>query len=94
MRRLRVRSSYTRVSVSKWSANSIAGGAIAGIGIAFLAGVMEKTDGALQHWAEKSNPFYVGPNANLLSVLPFLMLTLLLFFVGREKLLGGPKRPA
>jgi putative OPT family oligopeptide transporter len=70
----------------------IAGGAIAGIGIAFLAGVMEKTDGALQRWAEASNPFYSGPNADLLSVLPFAVLTLLLFFVGREKLLGGPKR--
>ncbi len=67
------------------------GGAIAGIGIAFLAGVMEKTDGALQHWAERNNAFYDGPNANLLSVLPFLVLTLLLFFVGREKLLGGER---
>ena len=72
----------------------IAGGAIAGIGIAFLAGVMEKTDGALQRWAETSNPFYGGPNANLLSVLPFVALALLLLLVGREKLLGGPKRPA
>src|SRR5262249_50970934 len=39
----------------------IAGGAIAGIGIAFLAGAMEKTDSALQHWAEASNPFFAGP---------------------------------
>ena len=72
----------------------IAGGAIAGIGIAFLAGVMEKTDGALQHWAETANPFYGGPHADLLSVLPFAVLTLLLLLVGREKLLGGPKRQA
>ena len=72
----------------------IAGGAIAGIGIAFLAGVMEKTDGALQRWAETSNPFYGGPNANLLSVIPFAVLTLVLLLVGREKLLGGPRRPA
>ena len=55
---------------------------------------MERTDGALQHWAETSNPFYGGPNANLLSVLPFVALALLLLLVGREKLLGGPKRPA
>ncbi len=72
----------------------IAGGAIAGIGIAFLAGVLEKTDGTLQHWAETGNPFYGGPHADLLSVLPFAVLTLLLLLVGREKLLGGPKRPA
>jgi putative OPT family oligopeptide transporter len=72
----------------------IAGGAIAGIGIAFLAGVLEKTDASLQQWAETSNPFYGGPNADLLSVLPFAVLTVLLLLVGREKLLGGPKPPA
>ena len=54
----------------------------------------EKTDAALQHWAETSNPFYDGPHANLLSVLPFAVLTVLLLLVGREKLLGGPKRPS
>jgi hypothetical protein len=68
--------------------------AAGGIGIAFLAGVLEKTNGALQHWAETYNPFYAGPNANLPSVLPFAALTLVLLLVGREKLLGGPKRTA
>ncbi len=67
----------------------IAGGAIAGIGIAFLAGAWEKADSALQHWAETSNPFYGGPHADLLSLAPFVVMTGLLLLVGREKLLGG-----
>ena len=70
----------------------IAGGAIAGIGIAFLAGAMEKQDSALQQWAETMNPFYGGAHANILSVIPFVVLTGLLLLVGREKMLAGPKR--
>ncbi len=72
----------------------IAGGAIAGILIAFLAGAMERQDSALQHWAETMNPFYGGPSADLLSVIPFAALTLLLLLVGREKLLHGRGRAA
>ncbi len=67
----------------------IAGGAIAGILIAFLAGALEKSDSALQHWAETSNPFYGGTHADLLSMIPFVLLTGLLLLVGREKLLHG-----
>ena len=67
----------------------IAGGAIAGIGIAFLAGVWEKTDAALQRWGESSNPFYGGPQADLLALIPFAALVVLLLLVGREKLLAG-----
>jgi putative OPT family oligopeptide transporter len=69
----------------------IAGGAIAGIGIAFLAGAWEKADSGLQHWAEASNPFYGGPSADLLSMLPFVVLTGLLLLVGYEKVLAGRK---
>ena len=41
----------------------IAGGAIAGILIAFLAGVLGDFDAALQRWAAANNPFYAGPYA-------------------------------
>ncbi len=43
----------------------IAGGAIAGIVIAFLAGVLGDFDASLQRWATASNPFYEGPHADL-----------------------------
>jgi hypothetical protein len=61
----------------------IAGGAIAGILIAFLAGVLGNFDAALQRWATGHNPFYEGPLADLLSLLPFLALTFLLWLVAR-----------
>jgi len=65
----------------------IAGGAIAGIIIAFLAGVMDRTDTALTRWSMANNPFFNGPSANLLSLLPFVLLCGFLFLVARERLL-------
>jgi uncharacterized oligopeptide transporter (OPT) family protein len=67
----------------------IAGGAIAGILIAFLAGVLGDFDSALQKWSTANNPFYDGPQSNLLSMLPFLVLVLLLWLVARGKWLSG-----
>jgi hypothetical protein len=67
----------------------IAGGAIAGILIAFLAGVMGDFDAALQGWAVGHNPFYAGPFADLLTLVPFLGLTLLLWLVARGSWLSG-----
>ena len=69
----------------------IAGGAIAGIIIAFIAGLMEPTDAALTRWSRANNPFFDGPNADLLAVIPFVLLTVMLLLVGREKLLAGKK---
>jgi putative OPT family oligopeptide transporter len=65
----------------------IAGGAIAGIVIAFLAGVLGDFDTAVTKWAEAKNPFFAGPNADLLSLIPFAAIVGFLFLVAREKLL-------
>jgi len=62
----------------------IAGGAIAGIIIAFVVGLMSKLDAKLTHWAEASNPFFAGPHADWLALLPFAALTFFLYFVGRS----------
>jgi hypothetical protein len=67
----------------------IAGGAIAGILIAFLAGVLTNFDNSIASWAEAKNPFFAGDASDLLALIPFTLLTLLLLTVGREKLLGG-----
>jgi putative OPT family oligopeptide transporter len=69
----------------------IAGGAIAGIIIAFLAGVLTDFDNTIARWAESGNPFFAGATSDLLALIPFALLTVLLFLVGREKLLGGRK---
>jgi putative OPT family oligopeptide transporter len=68
----------------------IAGGAIAGILIAFMAGVpfMARFNDWVNSTADK-NPFSTGPSANLLACIPFALLTVLLYLVGREVLLSG-----
>jgi hypothetical protein len=66
----------------------IAGGAIAGIVIAFLAGVLSDFDHAITSWSLANNPFFSGPHANLLSLIPFGMLCGFLYFVAREKVMA------
>ena len=67
----------------------IAGGAIAGIVIAFLAGVTVGFTNRVTNWSAGHNPFFEGPYADLLSLLPFVLLTILLYLVGRESLMAG-----
>jgi len=69
----------------------IAGGAIAGILIAFMAGVTADLTERITRWSTANNPFFEGPNADLLSMLPFLGLIVLLYLVSREALFS-PKR--
>jgi len=60
----------------------IAGGAIAGILIAFLAGVFDRVDATLTSWASEHNPFYAGAHADALALLPFSLIVLLLLRAG------------
>jgi hypothetical protein len=69
----------------------IAGGAIAGIIIAFIAGALAGLDKSITDWAAAHNPFFTGPHSDLLALLPFLLLTTFLYLVGREHLLAKPK---
>ncbi len=71
----------------------IAGGAIAGIVIAFMAGVLSNTNRSLEHWAAAHNPFFEGEHSDLLSMIPFLLIGLILLAVGRELWLQ-PERAA
>jgi uncharacterized oligopeptide transporter (OPT) family protein len=70
----------------------IAGGAIAGIIIAFLAGVTDKFDAAVAKWAAEHNPFYAGPYADLLSLIPYGLLCGFLYFVAKEKFLAPARK--
>ena len=72
------------------SSGYIAGGALAGIIIAFTAGVLTDFDKSITDWSVLHNPFFEGANADLLSMLPYAFLIALLIWVGREKL--GSKR--
>ncbi len=66
----------------------IAGGALAGVVHAFLN--LSEGIGArltkFEEWSKTNNGFFEGPQANLLALIPLLLLTVLLYLVGREKL--------
>ncbi len=44
-------------------------------------------DSQITKWAEASNPFFGGTNADALALAPFVLLSLFLYLVGREVLL-------
>ncbi len=68
----------------------IAGGAIAGIGIAFVAGALSHFNDQITAQMTANNPFFAGPNADLLSLLPFAVLLLGLYLAGRSAKLSAP----
>ena len=70
----------------------IAGGALAAVFIAFFKGVWQEQSTLIEHWSRDNNPFFAGPWSDALSMLPFLLLVVLLYLVGREKLLAGRRQ--
>jgi OPT oligopeptide transporter protein len=75
----------------------IAGGALAAIVIAILQGVprpgLAAFNKGVEDWATAHNPMFGGGNADMLSMIPFLILMLLLYLVGREVLLTSKPDP-
>lgn len=67
----------------------IAGGALAGIVIAFMTGLprMIPISHSIEEWQIANNPLYAGDYASLLSLIPFAILCVLLYLVGRDFLL-------
>jgi putative OPT family oligopeptide transporter len=69
----------------------IAGGALAAIVIAILQGVpkqgLANFNKAIEDWSTEHNPLFGAANGDLLSMIPFLVLMLLLYLVGREVIL-------
>jgi len=67
----------------------IAGGAIAGILIAYMQGVLTDVDNRIMTTMRSINPFFEGNYSNLLALIPFAVLCLLLYLAGREVILAG-----
>jgi hypothetical protein len=67
----------------------IAGGAITGIVIAAkeMVGPLATIGHRIEEWQTAHNPFLTGPYADLLALIPFFMISLLLYLVGRDILL-------
>jgi putative OPT family oligopeptide transporter len=101
-RRARTRSAARELSEEELSAESdkspgvllasgyIAGGAIAGIMIAFVAGVIGHVQDRIDAWAKENNPLFSGPHSDVLSLVPFVALAMVLYFVAT----GGPAESA
>ena len=72
----------------------IAGGAITGILIAAkeMVGPLAAIGHRIDEWQTAHNPFLSGPYADLLALVPFFMISLLLYLVGRDLLLVA-RRP-
>ena len=67
----------------------IAGATLAGVIFAFMnlsEGIVTKLKG-FEEWATSHNPLFEGPNSDMLGIMPFLILTILLYLVGRELVL-------
>ena len=71
----------------------IAGGAIAGILIAIFAVIpaLKSVQDGFGEWAKESNPFFAGPNADWLGLIPFWILAVVLYYTGREIIFSGKK---
>ena len=74
----------------------IAGGAIAGILIAIFAVVpsLAALQSSFGDWAKAGNPFFdggVGGLSDILGLIPFAIIAMVLYYVGRERLLAGKK---
>jgi hypothetical protein len=68
------------------SSGYIAGGAMAGIIIGFLAARMSDLQSKIDDWAKAHNPLFEGPSADALSMVPFVLLSVLLYFIAvRQK---------
>lgn len=67
----------------------IAGGAIAGIIIAIMAGVLTDFTDRVTKYMDSTNPFFSGPFSDALALIPFAVLCLLLYLAGREVILSG-----
>ena len=72
----------------------IAGGALAGIVIAIMAGwpSLAGMNDRIAQWAGAHNPFYAGAYSDLLALLPFAVLCVFLYLVGRDVFLAPAKQ--
>jgi hypothetical protein len=104
-RKLRQNPAHAKLSTEEFNAESdkspgvllasgyIAGGAIAGIIIALVQGGFDTINERIDRWATAHNPFYDGPNSDLLTLVPFAALCVFLYLVAREKLLSPKPEP-
>jgi putative OPT family oligopeptide transporter len=70
----------------------IAGGAIAGIIIAFVAGLFGDVQTRIEEWSKQHNPLFAGPHADWLALVPFIGLVFVLYAVARRAIVPAESR--
>ncbi|PYS83774.1 MAG: oligopeptide transporter, OPT family [Acidobacteria bacterium] len=75
------------------SSGYIAGGTLAGVIFAFMNIPLKDKLDQFEKWATANNPFFEGPWSDVLAMIPFILLTVLLYVAGREWWLSGRRRP-
>ncbi|MFN2452644.1 MAG: OPT family oligopeptide transporter [Pyrinomonadaceae bacterium] len=71
------------------SSGYIAGGTLAGVIFAFLNIPLKERLGQFEEWSTAHNPLFESAHADLLGMIPFVVLMVVLYLVGRESLLAG-----
>lgn len=66
----------------------IAGGALAGILVALATEFLSGTVKNFTDWSEANNPFFAGNHSDWLAMIPFWILAITLYYVGREMIFG------
>ena len=77
-----------RVAPGKKPGCSTCSAELASAVIAFMAGVTGDFTDRITRWSVANNPFFDGSRSDLLSVIPFAVLSLLLYLVSREVILA------
>jgi hypothetical protein len=74
----------------------IAGAAVAGILFAIFAfsDTLSRISNASADWSKEHNPFFEGDHGWWLGFVPFAVLAVILYLVGRERLMRGSADPA
>ncbi|MDQ3321763.1 MAG: oligopeptide transporter, OPT family [Acidobacteriota bacterium] len=70
----------------------IAGGALAGILVALATEFLNQPVQNFTNWSKANNPFYAGGNSDWLAMIPFWILALVLYYVGRGLFLTGKSK--
>ncbi len=63
----------------------IAGGAITGIVIAAVAGLLTDFQSKIDDWASQHNPWFSGPNADVLALIPFAAICVVLYWAATRR---------
>jgi membrane protease YdiL (CAAX protease family) len=64
---------------------------LAGILLAVASVYFSDLVGSFTKWSEENNPFFAGDSSDVLGLLPFIVIAVVLYLVGREIIFANRK---